>query len=136
MTFDLNMPILVVEDDGTMAGIIRAHLERLGFKQIYEAYDGATALALIREKQCGLVISDWNMKPMDGQMLLGVIRSDPALRHIPFIMVTSYSRRAKVMAALESGVDDYIVKPFVRVTLQRKIETVLERARHLTALAS
>src|SRR5690242_16185689 len=64
MAVDLSMPILVVDDYNTMIRIIRNLLKQLGFEDIDDASDGSAALAKLREKKYGLVISDWNMEPM------------------------------------------------------------------------
>src|SRR5918999_2258552 len=79
MSIDQSMPILVVDDYNTMIRIIRNLLKQLGFENIDDATDGTAALAKLRSKPYGLVISDWNMSPMTGFDLLREIRSDPAL---------------------------------------------------------
>jgi CheY-like chemotaxis protein len=65
---------------------------RLGINDVDDANDGAAALAKMRSKRYGLVISDWNMVPMSGYELLRELRNDPALKRTPFIMVTSESK--------------------------------------------
>ena len=124
MAVDLAMPILVVDDYNTMIRIIRNLLRQLGFENVDDACDGATALAKMRGTHYGLVISDWNMEPMTGYDLLRQIRSDPNLAGTPFIMVTAESKTDNVIAAKKAGVDNYIVKPFNAQTLRSKIETV------------
>jgi len=124
MAVDLSMPILVVDDYNTMIRIIRNLLKQLGFEDIDDAADGASALFKMRGKRYGLVISDWNMEPMTGYDLLKEIRGDPNLAGIPFIMVTAESKTDNVIAAKKAGVNNYIVKPFNAQTLKTKIETV------------
>jgi two-component system chemotaxis response regulator CheY len=124
MAVDAPMPILVVDDYNTMIRIIRNLLKQLGFENIDDATDGTAALAKLRSKPYGLVISDWNMSPMTGFDLLREIRSDPALRSTRFIMVTAESKTDNVIAAKKAGVDNYIVKPFNAQTLQHKIHAV------------
>ena len=124
MAVDLSMPILVVDDYGTMIRIIRNLLKQLGFDNVDEASDGATALQRLREKDFGLVISDWNMEPMTGLQLLKEVRSDAKLAHIPFVMVTAESKTENVIAAKEAGVTNYIVKPFNAETLKQKLTAV------------
>ena len=124
MAVDLSMPILVVDDYNTMIRIIRNLLRQLGFEDIDDAADGASALSKMRDRRYGLVISDWNMEPMTGYDLLKEIRGDPNLAGIPFIMVTAESKTDHVIAAKKAGVDNYIVKPFNAQTLKSKIETV------------
>ena len=124
MAVDLSMPVLVVDDYNTMLRIIRNLLKQIGFENVDEATDGATALARLRAKRYGLVISDWNMQPMTGYDLLREVRADPALVKTPFIMVTAESKTENVIAAKKAGVDNYIIKPFNAQTLRSKIAAV------------
>ena len=124
MAFNPSMSVLVVDDSNLMINIIRSLLSHLGVTDVDAANDGASALAKLRGKRYGLVISDWNMVPMSGYELLRELRSDPALKRTPFIMVTSESKTENVIAAKKAGVDNYIVKPFNAQTLKAKIETV------------
>ncbi len=121
----MNIPILIVDDYKTMLKIIRSLLKQLGFSNVEEAMDGSAALQKIRSKNYGLVISDWNMEPMSGLQLLKEIRLDAKLKDVPFIMVTAESKSENVIAAKESGVNGYIVKPFTAAILKSKINTVL-----------
>ena len=124
MALDPSMPVLVVDDYSTMVRIIRNLLRQLGFADVDDAPDGAAALAKMRTKRYGLVISDWNMEPMTGFDLLRRVRNDPELEETPFIMVTAESRTENVIAARKAGVNNYIVKPFNAQTLKSKIEAV------------
>jgi len=124
MALDPSMPVLVVDDYSTMIRIIRNLLRQLGFADIDDANDGASALAKMRAKRYGLVISDWNMEPMSGFDLLQQVRSDPNFGDTPFIMVTAESKTENVIAAKKAGVNNYIVKPFNAQTLKSKIEAV------------
>ena len=124
MAIDLTMPVLIVDDYNTMIRIIRNLLKQLGFEQVDDAHDGSTALAKMRERKYGLVISDWNMEPMTGYELLQEVRSDSSLYDTPFIMVTAESKTENVIAAKKAGVSNYIVKPFNAQTLKSKIEAV------------
>jgi two-component system, chemotaxis family, chemotaxis protein CheY len=125
MAFSLATPVLVVEDSRTMARLVRNLLMLIGFNQVDNAFDGATALARLRERQYGLVICDWNMQPMTGHMLLKQIRADPDLARLPVIMVTAETTRDNVIAAKDAGANGYIVKPFNGTTLKDKIAAVL-----------
>jgi two-component system chemotaxis response regulator CheY len=124
MAVDLSMPILVVDDYNTMIRIICNLLKQLGYQNIDNATDGATALAKLRAGRFGLVISDWNMEPMSGYDLLKEVRADANLSKTPFIMITAESKTENVIAAKRAGVNNYIVKPFNAQTLQSKIAAV------------
>ena len=122
---DKNMSILIVDDYKTMLRIIRNLLKQLGFDNVDEATDGSAALQKLRDRDFGLVISDWNMEPMSGLQLLKEVRADVKLKELPFIMITAESKSENVIAAKEAGVSNYIVKPFNAATLKGKLSAVL-----------
>lgn len=124
MAVDHSMPVLIVDDYQTMIRIIRNLLKQLGFANVDEAGDGSAALNMMREKDYGLVISDWNMEPMTGYELLREVRADDRLSRTPFIMVTAESKTDNVVAAKKAGVNNYIVKPFNAATLKAKIDAI------------
>ena len=124
MPLDTKMPILVVDDYQTMVKIVRAMLAQLGFEDVDSASDGHEALGKMRDKKYGLVISDWNMEPMNGLDLLRKVRAEQQ-REVRFIMVTAESKTDHVIAARRAGVDNYIVKPFNAQTLQSKIQAAM-----------
>ena len=124
MATNLDMPILVVEDFGTMARIVQALLAKNGFKNVDHSPDVPAALAKLREKRYGLVLSDWNMEPISGYTFLKELRADPALKRTPFIMMSADTKPENVVAAKKAGVDNYIVKPFTAPTLKAKIDAV------------
>ncbi len=109
-----------------MVRIIRNLLAQLGFEDVDDASDGSEALDRMGAKRYGLVISDWNMEPMNGLELLKAIRSGSTNNaQVPFIMVTAESKQSSVQAAKEAGVNNYIVKPFSADTLRAKLDSVL-----------
>lgn len=126
MPLDRSLRVLVVDDYRTMVKIVGTLLRQIGFSDIDEAFDGITALRMMREKTYGLVICDWNMDPMTGYEMLKQVRADLTLRATPFIMMTAESRIENMKVAKEAGVSEYLVKPFNAVTLLRKIEASLE----------
>ena len=124
MAIDRASPILIVDDYSRILRIIRNLLRSLGYEQVEEASDGASALEMLRQKPFGLVISDWNMEPMSGLELLREVRADPALATLPFIMVTAEARAAKIAEAERAGVSGYIITPFGAEALSLKIAAV------------
>jgi len=122
MALDLSMPILVVDDNPSVLGVLVLLLEKIGFTSVDDAADGATALAKLHKKNYGLVISDWQMQPMDGYALLKEVRSTQALAKMPFIMVTVSPEAGKVVSAKHAGANGYIVKPFSARILKSKIK--------------
>ena len=124
MAVDHSMPVLIVDDYKTMIRIIRNLLKQLGFANVDEAGDGSAALDMMRLKDYGLVISDWNMEPMTGYELLREVRADDRLSRTPFIMVTAESKTENVIAAKKAGVNNYTVTPFNAATLKSKIDAI------------
>jgi len=124
MPFSHSMPVLVVDDSRTVVSVVRKLLHQLGFSDVDDADDGASALEKLGTKSYGLVISDWNMQTMNGYEFLRRVRETPELKRLPFIMMTTEVDKEKVIAAKKAGVDNYIVKPFNTLTLRAKIETV------------
>ncbi|MFM9889380.1 MAG: response regulator [Rickettsiales bacterium] len=120
------MPILIVDDYKTMLRIVRGLLNQLGFTNIDEATDGTMAWDMVQKKPYGLIVSDWNMEPMSGFEFLKLVRTNanPAIKSLPFIMVTAESKTENIIAAKQAGVSNYIVKPFNGVTLKQKLEAV------------
>ena len=117
--------ILVVDNYKTMLRIIRNLLSDIGFKNVDEATDGSAALESLRANNYDLVISDWNMDPMNGLELLREIRADDHLKLLPFILVSADSRADVVVTAKKAGVNSFIVKPFNAATLRAKVEAVI-----------
>jgi two-component system chemotaxis response regulator CheY len=125
MAVDKTMNVLVVDDYKSMVRIVRGLLNQLGFQNVDEALDGPTALALIRSKTYGLVLSDWNMQPMTGLELLKEVRAEERTRSLPFVMVTAEAKAENVVAARQAGVNNYVIKPFTLAVLKQKLTTVL-----------
>ncbi len=126
MAVDKNMNVLIVDDYSTMLRIVHNLLKQLGFSNIDEATDGSMALEKVKNKNYGLIISDWNMEPMSGYEFLKQVRgSSEAYKDTPFIMVTAESKTENVVMAKQAGVNNYIVKPFNAETLKTKISAVL-----------
>jgi two-component system chemotaxis response regulator CheY len=121
MTIHHFSSILIVDDSGVVRGVVRKLLTQLGFKNIDEAPDGDAALEKISEQHFSLVISDWNMEPMSGQILLENVRANKKYANLPFIMMTADPSIEKIVQAKKAGVTCFIKKPFRAEELQAKI---------------
>ena len=121
MTIHQFSSILIVDDSGAVRSVVRRLLMQLGFHNLDEASDGEVALAKISEKHFGLVISDWNMERMSGQVLLENVRANKEYANLPFIMMTADPSIEKVVKAKHAGVTCFINKPFRAEELQAKI---------------
>jgi two-component system chemotaxis response regulator CheY len=124
MTINSKSHILVVDDSGAMRSIVRKLLTQLGYTDVDEAPDGAAALAKMNEKLFDLVISDWNMDPMNGQEFLERVRANKKFENLLFIMMTAQSDPDKIIDAKYAGVSSFISKPFSAEALQAKISKI------------
>jgi two-component system chemotaxis response regulator CheY len=118
------LSVLVVDDQQTIRSLVRTGLQQLGFVNITEACDGEDALRKLLSKPHTLVISDFNMPKLDGLGLLRAIRGHPPLQSTAFIMLTGRADKDLVQRAVQFGVNNYLVKPFMVATLKEKIEAV------------
>lgn len=124
MPVDKNMKILVVDDFKTMTRLIDSLLRQLGFTNIEEAASGQAAMEKLQKDKYQLVLSDWNMEPMDGLELLRQVRASETLKSLFFILITAESKPENILAAKKAGVNNYIVKPFNANTLKEKLTAV------------
>lgn len=124
---DRSIKILVVDDFSTMRRIVRNVLNQLGFTNIEEAEDGKMALDKLKEGDFNFVVSDWNMPKMMGIDLLRSVRADEKLKTLPFMMVTAESQKENVIAAVQAGVSNYIVKPFTAEIMEQKLSTIFKK---------
>ncbi|MCC7195156.1 MAG: response regulator [Gemmatimonadaceae bacterium] len=117
------MKFLVVDDSATMRRIVVNSLNRIGFQAVVEASDGAEALEKL-DDSINFVITDWNMPKMTGLELTQAIRALPSRRDLPVLMITARSAKEDIVSALESHVNNYIVKPFTPQILKEKIDAM------------
>lgn len=119
---NMNMKILVVDDFSTMRRIIRSVLKQIGYSDVHEAEDGSQAFTKLKADRFDFVVSDWNMPNMSGLDLLKAIRTDDGLKDTKFLMVTAEAMQENVVAAVQAGVNNYIVKPFTADVMKEKID--------------
>lgn len=124
MPYDKNMKVLIVDDFSTMRRILKNILRQLGFSNIVEADDGATAVGVLERENIDFIISDWNMPEMTGIELLRHVRQTEELKDTPFLMVTAEAQQENIIEAVKAKVSNYIVKPFTADTLNEKIEKI------------
>ncbi len=120
-----DLKFLVVDDFSTMRRIVKNLLQELGYANVQEADDGATALPMLKSGNFDFVITDWNMPQLPGLELLKAVRSDPKLTHLPVLMVTAEAKREQIVEAAQAGVSGYVIKPFTAQTLSEKLTKIL-----------
>jgi two-component system, OmpR family, phosphate regulon response regulator PhoB len=119
--------ILVAEDEKQIADMIAFKLSN-GGHQILRAPDGDEALAQAGREHPDLILLDAMLPGLSGFEVLRRLKSDPALRSIPVIMVTAKGHERDVLAGLRGGAVDYVVKPFSLKELSARVELALDRS--------
>src|SRR5436309_3218288 len=118
--------ILVVDDDATSRRMLARTLSSAGY-DCYESDSGAETLKLVHAEQPSLVILDFDMPGLDGAEVLKRLRADadPAIAHIPAIMLTGHGGEESEVLCLEAGANDFVTKPINTAVLRARIETQL-----------
>ncbi len=127
--FAANTKVIVVDDMKSTRKFIRAAFSTIGIKDISEADDGATAWPMIEEAAKAaapfqLIVADWNMPKMQGIELLRRVRAHETMKAVPFILVTAEADQRNLLEAIQSGVSNYIIKPFTQELFEEKLEAV------------
>lgn len=118
--------ILVVDDDREIVRLVRAYLEKNGY-QVLVAYDGETAIHMLRRERPDLVVLDLMLPDHDGMDVTRLVRQDAALAAMPIVMLTARVEDQDKILGLELGADDYVTKPFNPHELVARIRAVMRR---------
>jgi two-component system cell cycle response regulator DivK len=116
--------ILIAEDNEANLALVEYLLRAAGHETL-SATDGAEAVSLVRQAPPDLVICDLQMPVLDGYAVLAQLREDPALRDVPVIALTAYSRRSDRTSVLVAGFDGYLSKPIDPEAFIAQIEKYL-----------
>jgi DNA-binding response OmpR family regulator len=117
--------VVVVDDDRKTVDLVRLYLERAGYT-VRVAYDGRQALDLARAQRPDLVVLDLMLPLLDGLDVCHVLFDE--VGRVPVIMLTARTTEADKLAGLETGADDYVIKPFSPRELVARVKAVLRRA--------
>ncbi|WP_394693908.1 phosphate regulon transcriptional regulator PhoB [Hyphobacterium sp.] len=120
--------ILVVEDEDALSTLLQYNLEKEGY-QVSVAADGEEALILADEATPDLVLVDWMLPKLSGIEVCRRLRNRPETRNVPIIMLTARGEEADRIRGLDTGADDYVVKPFSMTELFARIRAVMRRIR-------
>jgi DNA-binding response OmpR family regulator len=124
-------PILVVDDDRKIVALVRAYLEREGFR-VTVAHDGRQALERARLDPPALVVLDLMLPELDGLEVMRLLRTHG---DVPVLLLTARSSLPERIMGLERGADDYLPKPFSPAELVVRVKAILRRTRSVPALA-
>ena len=120
--------ILIVEDDPALVELVKYNLEKDGYDTAI-ATDGEMALTLVEEQEPVLVVLDWMLPKLSGIEVCRRLRQRASTAKLPIIMLTARGEEDDRIKGLESGADDYIVKPFSPSELTARVRAVLRRSR-------
>ncbi len=120
--------ILVVEDEDSLATLLQYNLDKEGYK-VGLAGDGEEALMMLDEQQPDLLVLDWMLPKVSGVEVCRRVRARAESRNLPIIMLTARGEESDRIRGLDTGADDYIVKPFSMTELAARIRAVLRRIR-------
>jgi two-component system phosphate regulon response regulator PhoB len=120
--------VLVIEDEESLATLLQYNLEKEGYRVRLSA-DGEEALMMIEEKQPDIVVLDWMLPKVSGIEVCRRIRQRTVTRNLPIIMLTARVEESDRIRGLDTGADDYVVKPFSMTELCARLRAVLRRIR-------
>lgn len=120
------MKLLTIDDSRTIRRVISDIGSALGY-EVLEAENGQIALDLlkVKGKEVGLILLDWNMPGMNGLEVLKKVKGDPALAHIPVMMVTTEGEKDYIVQSIQAGAAHYLTKPFTQEDMATRIMETL-----------
>jgi two-component system chemotaxis response regulator CheY len=123
--------VLIVDDEHYMRKVVRTMLVGIGVRTVYEAADGPAGLESIRSLTPDVVILDWEMPGLDGTGFARMVRSPQTFPYpdVPIIMLTGHGERSRVIQAIQSGVNEFLLKPVSSKALQDRLVSVLTKPR-------
>lgn len=123
--------ILVVDDMKPMLTLTTSVLKIFGFRHVFTATNGDEAFKMVVKEDPDLVITDWIMSPVDGLELARMIRRNPMSPnpYVPIMMMTGFSSRWRVENARDTGITEFLVKPYTSRDLYARVVQIIERPR-------
>ena len=131
----MNNKVVVIDDDIAINELVKVNLELIGYK-VFQAYEGTTGFALVKQEQPSIVILDVMMPEVDGFTVAKRIRQNDTTKDIPIIMLTALSQLNDKVTGFDIGVDDYLVKPFEIEELLVRVRALLKRTKQIPESAS
>jgi len=118
--------IVLAEDEPQIARLVEFKLKKEGYQVVWKE-NGKEALEAIKADRPDLILLDVMMPVMDGYEVLRQIKEDENLRNIPVIMLTARAQERDVVKGIDSGVEDYITKPFHPAELLARVKRILRK---------
>src|SRR5438874_5553403 len=120
--------ILIIDDEQDVIDLLTLHLRKAGFA-LGTATDGAAGLRMAREEAPARIVLDLMLPKMPGLEICRVLKTDPATRQIPVLMLTAKAEEIDRIVGLEFGADDYVTKPFSPRELVLRVNAILRRGK-------
>ncbi|MGB0720444.1 MAG: response regulator, partial [Bdellovibrionales bacterium] len=126
-----SVKILLVDDLQPFIEVTASVLNIFGFQNIVTARNGQEGFEVFKKEHPDLVITDWQMEPVNGLEMTKLIRTDPQSPDpfVPILVMTGYSSRIRVETARDHGMTEFIVKPFSSKDLYMRIKQIIEKPR-------
>ena len=123
--------MLIVEDSRNMRVILRQVLRSLGVRELKEASDGADAFTIMRNNPVDIIITDWEMSPLDGLEFVRMVRTaaDSPNPFVSIIMLSAHTEVYRVFQARDAGVNEFLAKPVAPRSLYARIVKAIEQDR-------
>ena len=123
-----NPSVLIVEDEPAQREVLAYNFEAQGFR-VSQSDNGEEALLLVAEETPDLIVLDWMLPNVSGIEVCRRLKSRPETKGVPIIMLSARSEEVDLVRGLETGADDYIVKPYSVAELMARVRTQLRRTR-------
>ena len=122
------LKIQVIDDQEYMRSVLNSILRAFNIRDVREYADPVTAFNELEEYEANLILTDWEMKPVDGLQFVRRIRTgkDSPNRYVPIVMVTGHNNVDRVMQARNAGANDFLVKPVSAKSVYLRIRSTME----------
>lgn len=124
-----NITVLVVDSQPAIIELIKSVLKMFGVRDVLTATDGANGLKTFKGRKPDLMIVDWDLDDIDGLEFTKAIRHDAVNPYVPIIFTTALSSAKRVAQARDSGITEFLRKPFTAEALYKRIEAIVEKPR-------
>lgn len=132
MSYQMNkIKILVIEDNWHMRALTKSLLSAFGIAHVDCVGDAEAGMEMFKKHRHDILLVDWLMEPINGIEFTREIRGDPESPnpYVPIILMTGYSEKSRVLEARDSGITEFLVKPFTSRSLFSRIEHIIEKPR-------
>lgn len=121
--------VLIVDSQPAIVELISDVLKMFGVQRVISCTDGRSGLKVFEKNDPDILIVDWDLANIDGLMFTKTVRGGTSNPYVPIIFMTAFSSTKRVVSARDSGITEFLRKPFTAESLYKRIEAVIERPR-------